>query len=198
MKKRKLKTRFIVLTGGPGAGKTAVLEMARKAFPEEIAVLPEAASIIYGGGFWRKPAAAAKRAAQRAIYRVQREMERMVEEEGQAHFVLCDRGTLDGLAYWPGTESQYFREMGSTRKKELLRYDMVIHLRTPAAERGYNHANPLRIESAPEAARLDQKIVHVWKGHPNRFIIDGTLEFLEKAERALELIRARIEKVKAR
>ncbi len=43
----------IALTGGPGAGKTAVLELLRKYFCKHVRVLPEAASILFGGGFPR-------------------------------------------------------------------------------------------------------------------------------------------------
>jgi len=45
--------RLVVLTGGPGAGKTAVLELIRKSFCEHILVLPESASILFSGGFIR-------------------------------------------------------------------------------------------------------------------------------------------------
>ena len=37
--------RLVVITGGPGAGKTAVLEVARTAFCQHVQVLPEAAGI---------------------------------------------------------------------------------------------------------------------------------------------------------
>ncbi len=43
-------SKLVVLTGGPGAGKTAVLEVVRRRFCEHVAVLPEAASILFGGG----------------------------------------------------------------------------------------------------------------------------------------------------
>ena len=45
----------IVLTGGPGAGKTAVLELVRQHFCEHVHVLSEAASVVFGGGFPRGP-----------------------------------------------------------------------------------------------------------------------------------------------
>ncbi len=38
----------IALTGGPGAGKTAVLELLRKYFCKHVRVLTEAASILHG------------------------------------------------------------------------------------------------------------------------------------------------------
>ncbi|HVY44872.1 MAG TPA: AAA family ATPase, partial [Minicystis sp.] len=85
---------LIVLTGGPGAGKTAVLEVVRKHFCDHVEVLSESAGIVFGGGFPRRSTPAAKRAAQRAIFGVQREIERLAIEESRADLVLCDRGTL--------------------------------------------------------------------------------------------------------
>lgn len=60
--------RRVVLTGGPGAGKTAVLELIRQSFCEHVKVLPEAASVVFGGGFPREDDPECKRAAQRAIF----------------------------------------------------------------------------------------------------------------------------------
>jgi len=185
----KPKAQIIVLTGGPGAGKTAILELARKAFSGSVILTPEAASIIYGGGFWREKTPSAQRAAQRAIYHVQQQLERMAIESERAPTILCDRGTLDGLAYWPDSEEEFFKDLHTTRAKELSHYQAVIHLRTPDSESGYNHANPLRIETAAEAAALDQKTLKCWEGHPHRFIIDGTRDFIEKADAAIGLIR---------
>lgn len=59
--------RRVVLTGGPGAGKTAVLEMIRQSFCSHVKVLPEAASVVFGGGFPREDDPDCRRAAQRAI-----------------------------------------------------------------------------------------------------------------------------------
>src|ERR1041385_7974553 len=95
--------RRIVLTGGPGAGKTAVLELIRQSFCPHVKVLPEAAGILFGGGFPRGPAVTQRKAAQRAIFYVQRELESVWAAEDAA-IVLCDRGTVDGAAYWPGPE----------------------------------------------------------------------------------------------
>jgi predicted ATPase len=181
--------RLVVLTGGPGAGKTAVLEVVRRHFCEHVAVLPEAASVLFGGGFPRTPALAARRAAQRAIYRVQVELERMVVEEGLAAVALCDRGTLDGLAYWPGSPEEFFRDVGMDREAEMARYACVIHLRTPPPERGYNHRNPLREESALEAAQLDESVVAAWQDHPRRFFVDSTSDFLDKLATTIALVR---------
>jgi predicted ATPase len=93
--------RRIVLTGGPGAGKTAVLELIRQYFCAHVKVLPEAAGIVFGGGFPLGDALELRRAAQRAIFYVQRELEAAGDANNPA-IVLCDRGTVDGAAYWPG------------------------------------------------------------------------------------------------
>jgi len=141
--------RRIVLTGGPGAGKTAVLELVRQSLCRHVTVLPESAGIVFGGGFPRRDNVGVKQAAQRAIYHVQRELESAAEAEG-VNIVLCDRGCVDGAAYWIGVED-FWTALGTTREALLARYDVVVHLRVPGAANGYGHQNPLRVESVAEA-----------------------------------------------
>jgi predicted ATPase len=184
--------RLVVLTGGPGGGKTAVLEIARKHFAERVIVLPEAATIVFGGGFPRGPTAVARRAAQRAIFRVEVELETMAIEEGHAGVVLCDRGTVDGAAYWPDAPKTFWRAVETTHAAELARYSTVIHLHTPSAGGGYNHANRIRSEGADEAALIDARIAAAWSTHPRRFFIDSEKDFLTKAAHAMELIAAEL------
>lgn len=183
--------RRIVLTGGPGAGKTAVLELVRHFFCRHVDVLPEAASILFGGGFRRGRAAPSRQAAQRAIFHVQRELEVVADAEANPAIVLCDRGTVDGAAYWPGP-GDFWAALSTTRQAELRRYDAVIHLRTPPVRQGYNHQNPVRIETAAEAAAIDERIVKAWAGHPRVFLVESTPDFLAKGRRALELLRAEL------
>lgn len=181
----------IVLTGGPGAGKTAVLEMCHRTFPESVRVLPEAASIVFKGGFPRESTDSARRAAQRAIYHVQAELERYAIDANQSQVMLCDRGTLDGLAYWPGSEESYFAELGTTYRAELDRYDAVIHLRTPTIENGY-HLDPIRIETQLIAQALDNRLLEVWAKHPRRFIVDSEIDFVQKADHTIALLNAEL------
>lgn len=183
--------RLVVVTGGPGAGKTALLELARRDLCGHVALLPEAASIVYGGGFPRRTLDTNRRAAQRAIFRVQRELERDELEQGTCGLILCDRGTADASAYWPGDPTAFWGEVGSTPEAELARYAAVLHLRTPPAPQ-YNHRNPLRIESAAEAARIDVRIGEAWAAHPRRFVVDHRPDFLEKVNEAMRLIRAEV------
>lgn len=182
-------TRLIVLTGGPGAGKTAVLQMAQRLLCEHVAILPEAAGIIFSGGFPRLSSALGRAAAQLAIYHVQDQVERLVI--GERHFAtgLCDRGTIDGLAYWPEAPATYWQQLGTTLEAEMARYAAVIHLRTPPPQLGYNNRNALRRESAKEAALIDERIWAAWSGHPHRHVIESATDFMEKARRAITLVR---------
>jgi len=178
----------VVLTGGPGAGKTAVLELIRQYSCAHVHVLPEAAGIVFGGGFPRRPNESVRRAAQRAIFYVQRELE-LASDGEPAAIVLCDRGTVDGFAYWTGGDD-FWTSLGTTQAEQLQRYETVIHLRSPPAGAGYNHVNPLRIESAVEAAEIDARIAKAWSGHPRRVFIESTPDFLAKARRAVEILRS--------
>ena len=179
--------RRVVLTGGPGAGKTAVLEVIRRSMCSRVAVLPEAAGVVFTGGFPRGNALEQRRAAQRAIYFVQRELEASALADAPA-IVMCDRGTVDGLAYWPGADDMW-QSVGSSIEEELARYHAVIHLRTPALGAGYNHDNPLRIETAAEAAAIDDRIAAAWARHPRRFEVAATPDFFAKVARAVAIVR---------
>jgi predicted ATPase len=179
-----------VLTGGPGAGKTAVLEFMRLAFCRHVVILPEAAGILFGGGFPRDGATVRLRAAQRAIFHVQRELEAGAMEDNAA-VVVCDRGTPDGSAYWPGPDTLW-DQVGSSLELELERYAAVIHLRTPSQANGYNYRNPLRKETPDEALAIDERIGAIWSRHPGYVEVPATEDFLVKAQQALELLRAEV------
>jgi predicted ATPase len=177
----------IVITGGPGAGKTASLEVARRALCEHVGFARESASIVFGGGFPRESRESAASAAQRAIFHVQRELETLFDDRPDLQLVLCDRGTVDCAAYWPRAEEEFYHELGTTHAAELARYVAVIHLRPPRAGDGYQRTG-LRIESAAEAARIDGRIEHAWRGHPRRFFIDHTHDFPAKVRRFLVIV----------
>ena len=182
--------RRVVLTGGPGAGKTAVLELVRQHFCRHVHVLREAAGIVFGGGFPRAPEGSVMRPAQRAIFYVQRELEAAAEAVNPA-IVLCDRGTVDGAAYWPGPDDLW-SAVGTSLSDQLSRYDAVIHLRTPGQHDGYNHQNPLRVESAAQALLVDQRLIEVWAQHPRRFIVEPAPDFLAKTKRVLDILRLQL------
>lgn len=179
---------LVAVTGGPGAGKTAALEAAARMLCQHVSFCPEAASILFSGGFPRSTDPATRRAGQRAIYHIQRELEWLAQESASAALILCDRGTVDGLAYWPGTPAELFEGVGSSQDEEISRYGAVIHMRTPSLDGGYEQQGGSRIEDAKEAADIDRQIADAWRDHPRRFMIESNSDFLHKITETLRLI----------
>jgi predicted ATPase len=182
----------IVITGGPSGGKTTLIEALQKDFTQKVSVVPEAASILYRGGFPRKPSPAGKKHAQRAICFTQRELEDLVSAENKAQLIVCDRGSLDSIAYWPADPDDFFKSLQTSKELELKRYDWVIHLDTASMET-FDTTNPIRTESHKEATELNTMIKEAWMGHPRRIIIPHEDQFLQKiirAKKAIELIMA--------
>jgi predicted ATPase len=184
----------IVLTGGPGAGKTAIQQVAVQAFPGRLVVVPEAATILFGGGFPRLSDVLSRRTSQRAIYHVQRELERLHEGIANGCALLCDRGTVDGAAYWPGADGdEFFAEVGSSWADELARYHAVIILDVPTSAQGYDRRNPTRIESPEEAAVIGERICNAWREHPRCERVGAAPSFWAKIQRSVDLIGQALE-----
>lgn len=187
----------IVLTGGPSGGKTTLAQALQKEFVSQVVIVPEAASILFGGGWPRRKDIVGVQHQQRAIYFTQRELESLVLTENPDRLLICDRGSLDGIAYWPGPGpgTDFIATVSSTMEKEIARYDWVLHLDTAPASY-YDLANPLRNESFDEAWKLNEKIKDAWAKHPRRFVIDNhkSGHFLEKLQRALQVIELIIAK----
>lgn len=177
----------IVLTGGPSAGKTTVAEALVRAHWEDLLLVPESASILFRGGFPRENSAEAVVCQQRAIYHVQRELEEVKQMEAGSRSLICDRGTLDGLAYWPRSEAEFFAAMNTTLEAELQRYDWVLHLETAA--RGAYLPSSIRMESFAAAQRLDEHTKWAWSAHPRRLIIQNNRNFSAKINLALGAMR---------
>ena len=188
--RKRHKPKLVVLTGGPGGGKTAILEMARRYFCPHVVLLPEAASIVFQGGFPRIPNDAGRRAAQHSIFAIQREMENLASELDESALILCDRGTVDGAAYWPGSPRGFFAHHGTSLQAEIDRYAAVIHVETASAEAYLQEG--IRLEHVAEAKQIDARLRELWDRHPLRYVVSSATNFLDKATLALELVRAQI------
>ena len=179
----------LALTGGPSGGKTTLAAAIQKEFARHVAMVPEAASMLYGGGWPRRKGSDLVKFQQRAIFYLQRELEGLMVAENPGRLLVCDRGSIDGLAYWPGNDpNEFVASVGSTIEREFARYDWLIHLDT-APNDHYDASNPLRNETWEEAHRLNEKIKSAWAAHPRRFVIaaDGG-DFFGKMKRALGIV----------
>jgi hypothetical protein len=171
----------IVLTGGPGGGKTTAADLFRREIGDGVVVVPEAATILFQGGFPRSKERHALRFAQTAIFHVQRHLEDVQAALFPGRTLLCDRGTVDGAVYWPGQPHDYFNAVGSTLDVELARYDAVIFFET-AARGGISieGGNPTRNESLANAVKLDVKLRTLWSRHPRFIFVPHNPSFFKK------------------
>jgi predicted ATPase len=186
--------RRIVLTGGPGAGKTTIAFHLAAAHPGEFMAVPEAATQVYSAlqTRWDRLDMDGRRDAQRRIYRLQLEQEQLHADASHGRTLLLDRGTVDGSAYWPDGPNDYWRAVGSSRETELSRYDCVVWMESCAAVGAYDGAasNACRHESADEAIKTGERLARVWADHPRFHRVAAHPAFERKIAAVMGLIRS--------
>ncbi len=171
----------VVVTGGPGGGKTTALDLFRRELNDKITIVPEAATVLFSGGITRSENKQVSKMIQKTIFQLQKNMEDIHKAEFPDRLLVCDRGSLDGLAYWPDTESDFFKHVNSTFEQEIARYDAVIFFES-AASTGHDISsnNPVRNESSKQAAQLDQKLQKIWSRHPQYYFVASSESFVRK------------------
>jgi predicted ATPase len=185
-----MSTRRIAVTGGPGGGKSTVWSVLSAAQGERVLAVPEVATLMFRHVFPQVDSAAERCAVQRAIYRVQEELEQFYLARARSDQVLlCDRGSCDGAGYWPDGYDAFFSAMGTSWERELGRYDAVLFLET-AAVGGYSirEGNETRSETLAEAVALDARLREVWERHPLFVHIGHCADFSEKLQQAQEAL----------
>lgn len=186
---------MIVLTGGPCAGKTSLMEELRRREPNRIHFVPEVATILIAqvGGIPNTRSAHGQLAFQRAVRNTQLIFEDVAQHAAhakEAHLIIGDRGTLDSSAYLGDGLAEYERMSGQPIDRDLQRYHAVVHLRIP--NRGVYEANmannPARSEGYETAAALDRRIAEAWRGHARYLPIDNAGGWSQKLARAVKVV----------
>lgn len=184
----------IVLTGGPGAGKSIVTHELVVQRPDRFVLVPEAATQVYAmlNTRWDRLDLEGRRDVQRRIYRFQREQEdRFVDTHPDVIHIL-DRGTIDGAAYWPDGATAYWNDLGTTHEAELARYDTVIWLESAAALGLYDgdSSNFCRFEDAAGAVASGKLLLDLWGGHPQLKHVGAFTNLADKVSAVRELLHA--------
>lgn len=171
----------VVITGGPGGGKTTALDLFRRELCDKLAVVPEAATVLFSSGITRVGDEQVLKTVQKTIFSLQKNLEDIHQKQYPDRLLVCDRGTLDGLAYWPGTDEEFFSEVNSSLEEEFERYDAVIFFES-AASTGHDISsnNPVRNESSERAAVLDKKLQNIWSRHPHFYYVGSSESFVRK------------------
>lgn len=145
--------------------------------------------MMFTGGFPRYPEAEAVCSAQLAIFHVQRNLEDIQAARYPDRILLCDRGTIDGAAYWPEDEGDFFAALGTTLEDELARYDGVIFFESAAVGGlGIEGGNPVRRESLEEAVSLDTKLRSYWSRHGRFAVVHHNASFFRKISIGLAML----------
>jgi hypothetical protein len=183
--------RRIAVTGGPGAGKTTIWQELAAQHQDKLVAVPEVATLMFKHVFPSVTNELERHAVQRAIFGVQKELERVHEARLRpGQILLCDRGTPDGGGYWPSGHRAFFDAMGTCWEDELARYDAVLFLETAAAG-GFSIAqgNAIRTEDLRTAIEIDRRLRDVWSRHPRFVHVPHERDFAVKVARGGEVLR---------
>jgi len=180
----------VVLTGGPCAGKTTILNELKKYYETcgyNVITIPESATELLLNGIrfanenelWQ---------FQNFIFEKQMLKEKIAgnatsfKSNDKPFIILCDRGIFDNKAYIDSNIFDTILEKNNCNYLELLDdYDLVIDLMSTAVCKPEVYtlaSNEARTESIEEASILDRKTTCAWLGHDNLKLINtsGTIE----------------------
>ena len=191
----------IVLTGGPAAGKTTLISRILKEFRQEdgwkVITIPETATeLISGFGIRPFGNCVSMEDFQYFVIEDQLHKERlalkgaeMVPEDKV--LIIYDRAVLDDKAYISDAQfAKALAHFGKTEQEVLSGYDAVLHLVTCAkgAEFAYNYGNAARYETVEVAREKDDLTLRAWSTHPAVYVIDNSVNFEDKIDRAIAQI----------
>lgn len=196
MNKRILK---IVITGGPCGGKSTAMSRMQSHFTElgyRVLFVSETATELIKGGVspWT---CGTNKDYQLCQIQLQRAKERVFEQAAASMpeekiLIVCDRGAIDSKAYMEAEDFySVLKTIGTTEIELRDSYDAVFHLVTAAkgAKQFYTTANnSARTETPEQAARIDDKIIAAWTGHPHMRVIDNVGDFDTKMKKLLHEI----------
>ncbi len=191
----------IVLTGGPAAGKTTLISRILKEFKSEdgwkVITVPETATeLISGFGIGPFPNCMTMEDFQYFVVEDQLHKEQLALRAAQMVpedkvLVVYDRAVFDDKAY---VSNDFFEKLlahfGKTETELMSHYDAVLHLVTCAkgAEYAYNYGNAARYESIDDARIADDNTLRAWSSHHALYIIDNSVDFEDKINRAVTQI----------
>ena len=194
----------IVLTGGPGSGKTTVLDKIRDVYTKEgikVLVVSETATELINSGISFLDGTVELLDFQELVLRLQLAKESVVDRALELSskedvIVIYDRGTIDNTAYINKEEFEIVLTRLNHEKSfsDLLnKYDLVINL--VGREDFYTtENNKARSESVGEALKLGDRTLHSWVGHPKIRIVKPKDTVDEKINEVLNIINDLLDK----
>ena len=195
--------RKIVLTGGPGSGKTTVLNKIKQIYEQQgikVIVVSETATDLLNSGISFLDNTISLLDFQEMVLRLQLTKEDIVDRTinystKEDILVIYDRGTIDNTAYISKEEFDIIlkRVCNDSFSDLLNRYDLVINL--VGREDFYTtENNKARSEKVDQALELGKKTLYSWIGHKNLKIVKPKDSIDEKINEVLNIINELLEK----
>ena len=188
MEKQKKDIRFVVMTGGPCAGKTTAVEALKIMYEGEgytVLNVPEVASLLIGMGFIPNKNVPGD-TFQKDLYHVQSFLENLVRKRAKETIkndriaIIFDRGILDNRAYTEFETFQTFIDEDNLTIDTIIdMYHQIYHLVSIAYDKPQEYSNnKTRFESPEEARRVELNTRRAWGDISKKIMIGnrGSLE----------------------
>ena len=188
--RRKMTTPIkIVITGGPCAGKTSIIERLKVDFDGIASFVPESATILLEGGYPAPPEDSAKRETwlselQAVVGTLQLQLEAMVLRNAVSadhSLIILDRSLGDLPAYHPrGYEAVMYQLKAHDTTTLRDRYHHILHLHPLANMRAELYGkvgNASRYETREQAVKIDRRI----RGSNEWLAMNGFYDVLPRA-----------------
>lgn len=188
----------IVLTGGPGGGKSTTLAHIEQTMPG-VYIEPEAATMVLQAGYpmpgpERPWSLAWQRCFQTAVKGMQDGLDQLADHEATERgmrAIVQDRSHVDAAGYYPNT-ADFEQKSGTTLGAELGRASIAFFLPTYAGTPSFDAStNPHRFESQDPLVRLNDILLELWKPHPSLYVIDAP-KLEHRTQIVTELIKTHI------
>lgn len=175
----------IVLTGAPCVGKTDFIRWYLKEY-KNVYSIPEIATMLKEMGL---PYTSTQEHLEYecSIYKMQIWFEQWVSENLPLDaIVICDRGTLDVLAFEDITG-----KIDLDYRKEYARYTAILHFKCckdPEIYGTLRGGHYLRDESFEQITLIDRKLSEIWRYHPEYHSFEWEDDKTRKYEKAARIM----------
>lgn len=196
----------IVLTGGPCAGKTTILNAVNKYLKQEnipYVTIPETATELIVNGI--RPNTMSAYDFQDIVIKRQLMKEQDAEEYFKNHFanhdkcvIIYDRGIFDNAAYMDANEfEKLLSKYKLTSMSQIDKYDLVLDLLSVAVckKEAYNLDNEARTETVSEAEILDTKTSNAWANHHNIKLLSSKVSIEEETKKVIDYLNNAINEI---